>query len=173
MSRGDAKVIAEPSDVIRTNVYDVHPHDWSNLDRVRFLLDKWSDIFEPDITSSLSEHRGGSGRDAEMSKMTRHPSVVELSLCLEKLRALEPALHGHLMAFRCNAEWRQVRSRIKVKLQSGREDTILGWKKERIVPSWISFVKVRKAEDLVMELFRGDVWIPKDLWDGLVKPVSS
>ena len=150
---------------------DVHPSQWTARQRIQFLLDRWGDIFEPDIASSLSAAGGGSGLDPALPKMAQHGSVRELIRCLDNLALDDPAAHKHLKAFRCSAEWRQVRAVIRVRLQSGRWDGIPGWKRERIVPRWIDPRLVVRAEEAIARMFRGEVFIPKDLWDGLTKPV--
>lgn len=148
---------------------DVDPRQWTNRQRLQFLMDSWGDIFGPNIASSLSEQRGGSGLSSELPAMSHAPSVRELQRCLEELRKEDPVAYRHLKAFRCRAEWRQVRAKVRVQLQSGRWDTIPGWKRERIVPAWINFAKAVRGERFVADIFRGDVFIPKDLWDGLTK----
>lgn len=167
MTRGGAEGEATPS-VLRT-YDDVHPAKWTKRQRIQFLLDRWGDIFEPDIASSLSASGGGSGLDAALPKMAHHWSVVELLRCMRLLAQTDLSAHNHLKAFRCSAEWRQVRAMIRVRLQSGRWDEIPGWRRERIVPHWIDPRLVLRAEKALEESFRGDVFIPKDLWDGLTK----
>lgn len=150
---------------------ELHPEKWSPLERIRYLLDHWSDIFEPDIASSFSSG-GGSGLDPRLPAMAHHSSVVELSYCLSALAIDHPIDFSHLKAYRCAAQWRQVKAKIPVKLPSGRMTEIDGWRKERIVPSWISLDRVAFAENWLLAEFRGEVFIPKDLWDGLTKPIQ-
>jgi hypothetical protein len=154
------------------NLSDQHPEKWTPLDRIRFLLDRWGEIFEPDIASSFSSG-GGSGLDPRLPDMAHHSSVVELEYCLSALAIDHPALFSHLKAFRCNAEWRQVKAKIPLRLPSGRMTEIDGWRKERLVPAWVKADYVFQAEEFIEKHFRGEVFIPKDLWDGLTKPLPT
>ena len=152
---------------------DVHPNDWTQRQRIQFLLDHWPDIFEPNIASSLSTAGGGSGLEPRLPKMAEHGSVRELTRCLDNLARDDPAAHRHLKAFRCNAEWRQVKAKIKFLGPKGNLIEGDGWRRERIIPSWINARLVLRAEEAIVRMFRDEVFIPKDLWDGITKPVSS
>ena len=155
-----------------THIYeDVHPSEWSKRQRIQFLLDRWDDIFGPDIASSLNGNRGGSGLDSALPEMAHDRSVVELQRCLSSLALDDPAGHKHLKFFRCNAEWRQVSAKIKFRGPNGRQLEGVGWKRERIVPAWIDPRLVVRAEQYLEREFKGALFIPKDLWDGLTKAV--
>ena len=172
IERDEASVMRELSTY--TYASDVHPDKWTNRERIQFLLDRWDDIFAPNMASSLSGLTGGgSGLEPRLPVMAHHRSVRELDRCLGVLVERAPTLYRHLKAYRCNAEWRQVKAKIKFRGPNGREVGGDGWKKERIVPSWISLKSVRLAEDLLVAVFRGDVFIPDDLWNGLTKPVTG
>lgn len=142
------------------------PNKWSPRERVCYLLDHWSDIFEPNVASSLSTQRGGSGLDPRLPLMAHDPSVVELQRCISLL----PKTHRHhLMAYRAHADWRQRKAKIRYRGPHGRVVESEGWEKQRIVPSWVRMDVVSDAESLLMKLFRGQVFIPKALWDGLTR----
>ena len=150
---------------------ELHPDQWSKLDRIRFLLDHWSDIFDPGVTSPAGIFGDGSGVPL-MPMMSHHPSILELQRCLDALASWSPSAYRHLKAYRCNSEWRQVRAMVEIKLPSGRTDEIPGWRKERITPRWVSLSKVADAEAHLLATVRGEVFIPKELWDGLTKPIA-
>lgn len=152
---------------------ELHPSQWSKLERIQFLLDRWDEIFDPSVTSPAVGVAGGGSGIPLLPQMARHSSVVELARCLEALRQERPALYQHLKFYRCNCEWRQVRAMIRVRLTSGRWDEIPGWKRERIVPRWISLSYVSRAEEFLASVFRGEVFIPKELWDGLTRPIAQ
>lgn len=104
-----------------------------------------------------------------LTAMSRDRTVVELDRCLNLLAGASPPLYRHLKAYRCDVEWRQVRSKYKVRGPLGKDIEVMGWRKERIVPPWVDMAKVSDAESLLTALFRGQVFLPKELWDGLTK----
>lgn len=148
------------------------PTKWTPLDRIRFLLDHWSDIFDPNAAAGMAATGSGDGIPL-MPQMSRHPTVVELQRCLSSLALDDPPAHRHLKAFRCNAEWRQVRAKIKFRGPNGREIEGDGWRRERIEPAWISARLVFRAEEYLEQAFRGEVFIPRDLWKGLTEVAGA
>lgn len=150
---------------------ETDPKAWKRLERIQYLLDHWSEIFDPNVTS------GGVPGDGDgvplLPQMSRHPTVVELAGCLGSLAAEDAPAYRHLKAFRCNAEWRQVKAKIRFRGPSGHFLEGDGWRRERIVPDWISARLVMRGEEFLAREFDGEVFIPKDLWDGLTKPVTS
>jgi hypothetical protein len=153
------------------------PEEWNKRERIQFLLDHWDDIFAPSLPSLTgSGPVSGSAHSSypkPLPRMARSASVRELARCLELLLAASPGDYRHLKAYRCAAEWRQVRALIRVKLASGRDDTTLGWKMERIVPRWLSPQRITRAEGFIEAKFRGDVFIPREIWDELRRPLVS
>lgn len=159
-------------------MYEQKSHrEWNKRERIQFLLDHWDDIFTPSLPSLTgSEPVSGSAHSSSpkpLPEMARSASVIELARCLELLLAASPGDYRHLKAYRCAAEWRQVRALIRVKLVSGRDDTTLGWKMERIVPRWLSPQRISRAEGFIESVFRGDVFVPKEIWDELERPLAS
>lgn len=153
------------------------PEEWDKRERIQFLLDRWDDIFAPSLPSLMASGPV-SGSASSMSPkplpaMASHASVKELARCLEALLSASPGDYRHLKTYRCGAEYRQVRAMIRVKLHSGRYDGIPGWKRERLVPRWINAQRVERAEAFIERLFRGEVFIPRELWDGLMRPLVS
>lgn len=146
-----------------------HPSRWSKLERIQFLLDSWDEIFDPNVTSPAEGTGDGTGI-ALMPKMARHPSVTELVRCLGLLSAKHRILYRHLKAYRCQAEWRL---KDKPTLIRGPHGKIIPGEpvreRERITPSWINLLRVDAAEQIVAAYFQGEVFIPKELWDGLTK----
>lgn len=154
------------------------PEQWNAKDKIRYLLDHWSDIWEPSIPSSLSDEtaRGNSSSSRPpglLPPMSRHPSVRELARALNILATAEPVLARHLKAYRCNAQWRTVDCWFPVKTSSGKLDLVPGRKRERIVPKWHYPPHVAAAEDLLVKFFHGEVFVPQDLWKSLTEPISS
>lgn len=139
--------------------------------RIVHLLGHWEDIFDPDGASSFGSPGDGSGV-ALLPLMSRHPSVVELVRCLRVLGEEAPVQLSHLKAYHC-AEWRIRVDHVRVKRprrQGGKlmSELVESRTRERIVPSWVRLEKVRRAEDRLVELFRGRVAIPEDLSDALL-----
>jgi hypothetical protein len=148
------------------------PTKWTKQQKIEYLLDHWSDIFDPNVTSPLGVAGDGSGVPL-MPKMSRHPSVVELSRCLGVLAGVSPGLFKHLKAYRCNAEWRQVRTTIKFRGPQGHMLESPGWKRERLVPSWVLRPYVERADSLITREFEGEPFIPKELWRGLTEATPA
>jgi hypothetical protein len=153
------------------------PEEWNKRERIQFLLDHWDDIFAPSLPSLMASGPVSGSAHSMMPRplpaMAHHGSVKELARCLELLLAASPGDYRHLKAFRCAAEWRQVRALIRVKLPSGREDKIPGWRRERIVPRWLSSQRISRAEGFIESVFRGDVFVPEEIWDELRRPLVS
>jgi hypothetical protein len=105
--------------------------------------------------------------------MAHDRSVKEIAAALTALRVLHPVEHAHLKAYRCNAEWRQVKTKIKFRGPSGRMVESPGWKRERLVPSWVVMERVVDAENRLVYWLPDIIMIPKELWDGLTKPAKS
>lgn len=151
-----------------------HPEKWDTLTRIQYLLDHWRDIFDPNIASSLNGIRGGGSEAIGLPEMARSRSVVKLAALLGELATELPLAYRHLKAYRCNVEWRQVRAMVRIQLTSGRWDEIPGWKIERIVPSWVSARYVEAGERFLEEGFGDEeVFLPPELWDGLVKALGA
>lgn len=152
------------------------PTKWNKVERIRFLLDHWTDIFDGGVVSrgidGSSKSVPRSREPGRLPEMASHPSVTELQRCLSSLAEGDPAGYKHLKAYRC-CEWRTVDTIRSVKLVSGKWDIVPDRMRERIVPRWVSPGLVADAEKTLEALFRGEVFIPKDLWDGLTKPVAA
>ena len=97
---------------------------------------------------------------------------MELENCLRTLHDAEPDLFRHLKAYRCNVEWRNVDAYVRVRLPSGKWDTVESRSRSRIVPRWVSFTKVCRAEDRLVQLFRGEIFVPDELWKSLMAPAA-
>lgn len=145
------------------------PTKWTKLERIRFLLDHWTEIFDPDAASGMSV-TGGEGGIPLLPLMAHHPSVVELAGCLGSLAADQPVWYMHLKAYRCSVEWRTVDRKVRHRLQSGHVEMVARRVRERIVPRWIRSSCVADAEMYLAGAFNGEVFIPKDLWKGLLEP---
>lgn len=155
---------------------ETRPEEWDKLERIRYLLDHWQDIFDAGITSTWAtftgtSHQAPSSRGPlPLPEMARHSSVKKIERALTVLADREPVLARHLKAYRCNAEWRTTDRWTDRLLPSGRRDIVEQRVREKIVPRWVSLLKVLEAEDLLLRLVHGDVSIPMDLWRGLTKP---
>lgn len=143
-------------------------------EKIIYLLDHWDEIHDPDAASPQGRPGGGTNTP-HLAFMASHVSVRELARCLAVLREVAPVQHSHLMAFH-GAEWRQTRTpkRTTVKGKTGwisnpRSSHAEDWDhgRERIVPAWVRLEKVRRAQEALAEAFRGQVFIPDDLWDAL------
>lgn len=151
------------------------PAEWTNLERITFLLDRWDWIFDPEPETTqeigfISSSTGMSQPPGRFPEMAFHPTVRELERCLALLALNDPPAYRHLKAFRCGAEWRQTKERVRVRLPSGKWDWSTPWVMNRIVPKWVVIRAVRRGEEFISRVFRGPISIPQELWDGLVKP---
>jgi len=165
-------------------VIENDPAKWSKLEKIRFLLDHWHDIFDAGLTRNMEGSRStpSSRAPGHMTPMARHSSVAELENCLRTLHDTEPELFKHLKAYRCNVEWRNVDAHVRVRLPSGKWDTIETRSRSRLVPRWVDVElnklgevvggKVYRAELHLVMLFRGEVFIPDALWKGLTAPAA-
>lgn len=151
-------------------VSELSEQDKQQLERIRYLLDHWQDIYDPNVTSPLGTPGDGSGI-ALLPRMTKHPSVRELDRCLSLLASASPGDYRHLRAFRCGVEWRTVDYWRRVKLPSGRHDWKEDRKRERIVQRWINPGRVRAGEDFIVRVFRGECFIPDELY-GAYSPAA-
>jgi hypothetical protein len=148
----------------------VDPVRLSKLEKIRYLLDHWEDIFSPPGVTSTSRSSEGGGV-ALLPLMSRDRSVVELERCLRVLAVEAPCQLSHLKAYRC-AEWRVRVDRVRRKRRSASGkplfETVTVRTRERVVPRWVRLEKVRRAEARLVQLFRGSVRVPDELWDALV-----
>jgi hypothetical protein len=145
------------------------PTEWSDLEKIRYLLDQWANIFDPGPL--VAQNGPGGGRDSVplMPEVAHHPSVVELEHTLLRLALAEPVEHRHVRAFRCDVEWKIGHVWQKRTLPSGRPDWVLVRRRERLVPDWVSMGKVADGEAWIELHFRGPVYIPSPFWDALTK----
>lgn len=150
------------------------PEQWDNLDRLRFVLDRWQDIFDVTVSSSRpkdgSRASSSSREPGSLPEMADDHSIRKIECALTILADREPVLARHLKAYRCNAEWRTADRWTVRRLPSGKRDIVEQRVREKIVPSWVSLAKVSSAEHLLLKLLHGDVSIPRDLWRALTKP---
>ena len=158
---------------------DGDPKDWTPLCRLRYLLDHWQDIFDPGITSTWATFMGtshqapASKRPSPLPRMASDLCVRRVERALTVLADREPVLARHLKAYRCNSEWRCRDEWRLVTLPSGRQDLVNDLRvREKIIPRWVSPVKVAVAEKRLLILLGGDVSIPQDLWNALTRPLS-
>lgn len=127
------------------------------------LLGHWDDIYAPALTTNGGTGNGGM---ALLPLMSRHASVVELARCLDVLRQVAPVQHAHLKAFHC-AEWRTHRWTETKRRKGGKLERVERSERQQLVPGWVRREKVRRAEERLVAMFRGPVFIPDELWDAL------
>lgn len=138
-----------------------------DLARIRFLLDHWDAIFdgspssEPFVSISSSFSSSPPGK---MPPEASEVSVKELARCLNLLASACPGDYRHLKAYRCAAEWRNVDTWRRVKLPSGRYDFVQRRVRERIVPRWLNPARVLAGEKFLCRVFRGEIFLPDDLY---------
>lgn len=148
---------------------DVTPPDqWSKLDKIRYLLDQWDVIHDPNVTAPLGVSDGGSV--ALMPLMSRHASVLELGRVLGLLLWANPGDYRHLIAYR-QCEWRVVWVPTRIrgphgKLMAGDPRP----ERRRVLHPWLKMARVHRAESFLEHKFRGDVFIPDELWHSLNCP---
>jgi hypothetical protein len=138
------------------------------LERVRYLLDHWDDIFDGAAAASDSSASGERLGISLLPRMANHPSVKELSRCLALLASASPGDYRHLKSYRCGAEWRNVDTWRRMKLPSGKYDWEPDRIRERIVPRWIRPQRVAAGEAFIVRVFQGEVFIPDELWGAFV-----
>lgn len=148
------------------------PSDWTKLERIRYLLDQWSVIFDPNTTSPFGAPGDGSGV-ALLPLMSRHHSVLELSRCLTLLFQVAPGDYRHLKTFRVGCEWRIQTVTQRRRRPNGKYEIVPVRHRARIMPSWLDMARVRNGEAFLEQRFRGDVDIPRELWDALNTPAVA
>lgn len=154
-------------------VTDTKPEQWTSLDRLRYVLDHWQEIFDAPVSSSAPKGTRGTSSSHSpppLPRMARDRGVRRIECALTILADSEPVLARHLKAYRCNAEWRTTDKWMVRRLPSGKRDIVEQRVREKIVPDWVELRKVTAAEMLLLKLLRGDVSIPTDLWRALTKP---
>ena len=148
------------------------PEQWSKIEKIQFLLDQWTTIHDPDVVSPFGSPGDGSGV-ALMPLMSRHPSVLELGRALGLLLWANPGDYRHLVAFRC-CEWRVVWVPTKIRGPHGK--FVAGDPKperRRVLRPWLDMGRVNRAESFLEDKFRGEVFIPAELWDSLTTPAVT
>jgi len=154
----------------------VSSDDDKQLAKVRFLLDHWDAIFdgspssEPYVSISSSF---GSSPPGKLPDEASHPTIKELERCLRLLASASPGDYRHLKAFRCGAEWHSVDTWRRMKLPSGRYDWVPHRVIERIVPRWLSPARVLAGELFILRVFRGEVFLPDDLYKAFTGLVAA
>lgn len=156
---------------------EANPLEWSKIDRIRYLLDHWQDIFDPGVTSTWATFTGtshqapASKRPSPLPRMASDLTVRKIERALTVLADREPVLARHLKAYRCNAEWRCKNVWQVVTLPSGKKDIVERRVRDKIVPRWVSLSSVAEAENRLLSLVQGDVSIPGELWYALTEGV--
>lgn len=151
---------------------DTAPADWSKLERIRYLLDLRSFIFDPNTTSPFGVLGDGSGV-ALLPLMSRHHSVVELERVLQLLFHAAPGNYRHLAAYRWCAEWRTVTELQRRRRPNGKHEIVPVRVRARIKPRWLDMQRVGQGEAFLEAKFRGDVDIPMELWRALNEPAVA
>ena len=108
-----------------------------------------------------------------MPRMAHHTSVLELDRCLLLLQAHALCQFQHLKAYH-NAEWRIRTDKVKRRRPSGKGfETVEIRRRDRIQPRWVRLEKVRNGQQFLAASFRGEVFIPSELWDALRTPAVA
>lgn len=146
------------------------PEQWTKLEKIQYLLDHWDTIHDPNITAPA----GGDGTGvALMPLMSRHPSVLELGRALGLLLWANPGDYRHLIAYH-QCEWRVCWVPTRIRGPHGK--TIPGEPKperRRILHPWVNMGRVTSGEAFLVAKFRGEVFIPDELWDSLHTPAVA
>ena len=144
----------------------------SKVGRVRFLLDNWDNIWGPFVGSAFGG--GGSGLPPGLSLLAKHPGVKELARCLDRLERHDVTMFRHVKAYRCGIEWRCTTKNVRVKRPRGKGFEIVPRRvREPLVPSWVDLKKVSDGERFLAREFRGEIFIPDELWDSWRKPAAA
>lgn len=156
--------------------YGDNYREWNKLERLRYLLDHWNDIFDARVTSTWATFTGtshqapASSRPSPLPRMADDLSVRRIERALIVLADREPVLARHLKAYRCNAEWRTTDKWVVRRLPSGKRDIVEMRVREKLVPDWVELRYVTLAEMILVNLLDGPIEIPQDLWHALDKP---
>lgn len=153
-------------------ITEAPPEQWSKLEKLQYLLDMWDTIHDPNACSPLGTPGDGSGV-ALMPLMAHHPSVLELGRTLGLLLWASPGDYRHLVAYR-QCEWRV--QWVPTRIRGPRGKLIQGDPKperRRVLPSWINMQRVRDGEAFLEAKFRGEVFIPDELWAALNTPAVA
>lgn len=140
-----------------------HEFPGSKRCAVVFLLDRWEEIHDPDV----SRGRLGSGDSggAMLPVMSRAPSVLQLGSLLVALRVADARVFSHLAGFHW-AERRMFRW-VEPRKRRGKVEQVDRAEVRRVVPSWVRMELVVRGQDVLVEGFGGDVMVPRDLWEAL------
>lgn len=144
------------------------PEEWSSLDRLRYVLDHWQEIFDAPISNSQpkgSRSTSSSHSPPPLPQMASDSGVRRIECALTALADREPVLARHLKAYRCNAEWRTRDTGKWVLAVDGSGPTLVPQRERvKIIPRWVLPSKVVQAEQLLLKLLRHDVEVPRPLW---------
>lgn len=144
----------------------------TRLGRVRFLLDSWDVIWGPFVGSAFGG--GGSGLPPGLSLLARHSGVRELDRALGVLERSDLSSFRHVKAYRCGVEWRCTWRQVRVRRPRGKGYEVVQRRvREPIVPSWVDVRKVAAGEAFLSGEFRGEVFVPDELWDAWHRPAVA
>lgn len=148
------------------------PAQWTKLEKIRYLLDMWDAIFDPNATSQLGTPGDGSGV-ALLPLMASHQSVVELNRCLTLLAGFAPTQYQHLKCYH-TAETRIRTDRVRRRRpNSSKFEIVEVRRRDKVYPRWVKLEKVRRGEQFLADRFQGEVFIPGELWDALNTPAVA
>jgi len=149
---------------------ELPPEQWSDLEKIRYLLLQWGDIFDQGFSRS-----GPPDPDhtPALPAIAHHPSIVELDRCLGELFVVLPVPYRHLKAARVSVQWRIAPVRRRFILPSGRKEWLTVRERQPLVPRWVEAEHVAEGEGFLVAEFDGPVFIPKPLWRALTEPVQA
>ena len=139
----------------------------SKLERLRFLLEHWPDIFHAPVGSSTAFGCGVSAArgPALLPEMHRGPAVRELVRSLAVVRLADGDTYPHLVAFH-RAEWRIESYRLARRRPNGKRETVVLRRRASVVPGWVDGHRVEVGEEMLRLVYRGDAQVPAVLSEG-------
>jgi len=147
------------------------PEKWTRIQKIQYLLEQWDAIFD----GAASSTRPGESLGLRLlPAMANHPSVKELDRCLILLQEHAPKQYQHLKSYHCGSEWRIQTIHVRKRRPSGKGfETVEIRQRQKLYPRWIVLEKVRRGEQFLSDRFRGEVFIPDELWNALHKPAMA
>jgi hypothetical protein len=153
------------------------PASMSRREKIETLLEHLVDYFV--ISGAGGYDPSGGGNAGFLPKMSRHPSVLELRRCLDKLAVYAPAEYGQLKAY-YTCEWRTARVKKQTLVPANTAHTYapdlkMYLYRERVLPRWVRLAAVERAvgwvagdekagrPPSVTVRFRGEPFIPSEL----------
>jgi hypothetical protein len=97
-----------------------------------------------------------------------------LERALRVLEGVDVRSFRHVKAYRCGVEWRCVDRLVRVRRPHGKGfEVVVRRVREPLVPGWVDPVRVLAGERFLVGEFRGEVFVPDELWKAWNSPAMA